>query len=137
MVGAGELNFENVNLDIKQWQEISEVENIKAFDVGIMPLSHTPWEEGKCGIKLIQYMACGLPVVGTPIGVNRDIIQHGVNGFQANNPDEWIEYLSILAEDPSLRQAMGEKGRAMVEANYCLAITAPKLGQLLKSCINY
>ena len=135
MIGAGKLNFENVELDIKEWQESSEVENIKTFDVGIMPLDNTIWEQGKCGIKLIQYMACGLPVVGTPIGVNREIIQHGINGFQATTADEWIEYLSILAENRDLRYVMGEKGREMVESNYCLEITAPKLCQLLKSCI--
>ena len=80
-------------------------------------------------------MGCGLPVVGTPIGVNREIIQHGINGFQATTADEWIEYLSILAENRDLRYVMGEKGREMVESNYCLEITAPKLCQLLKSCI--
>jgi glycosyltransferase involved in cell wall biosynthesis len=100
-----------------------------------MPLDSTPWEEGKCGIKLIQYMACGLPVVGTPIGVNQEIIAHGVNGFQANNLNEWTEYLSRFASDPQLCAEMGAKGRAMVESKYCLQVTAPKMAQLLRACI--
>jgi glycosyltransferase involved in cell wall biosynthesis len=135
MIGAGNLNFEGVKLNIKEWKESSEVENLKDFNVGIMPLDNNIWERGKCGIKLIQYMACGLPVVGTPIGVNREIIKHGINGFQATSANEWIEYLSMLAENRDLRYVMGENGRKMVESNYCLGITAPKLCQLLNSCI--
>ncbi len=135
MVGSGMLTIEDVKLTIKDWNENSEVEDIKTFDVGIMPLDYTPWEEGKCGIKLIQYMACALPVVGTPVGVNQEIIQHGVNGFCADTPDEWTEYLSKLAEDPNLRMEMGAKGRLMVESSYSLQVTAPKLANLLKSCI--
>jgi glycosyltransferase involved in cell wall biosynthesis len=135
LVGAGRLALGDLDLAIKDWRESSEVEDIKSFDVGIMPLDNTPWEEGKCGIKLIQYMACALPVVGTPIGVNQEIITHGVNGFQANNQDEWTEYLSKLANDPHLCNVMGAEGRAMVESKYCLQVTAPKLSQLLKGCI--
>jgi glycosyltransferase involved in cell wall biosynthesis len=134
-VGAGKLKLENLDLNVKKWQESSEVENIQSFDVGIMPLANTPWEQGKCGIKLIQYMACALPVVGTPIGVNQEIVQHGVNGFQANSLDEWIDYLSKLATDPYLCKVMGAKGREMVEAKYCLQVTAPRMAQLLRSCI--
>jgi glycosyltransferase involved in cell wall biosynthesis len=135
LVGAGHLTLGNLELAIRDWREQSEVEDIKSFDVGIMPLDSTPWEEGKCGIKLIQYMACGLPVVGTPIGVNQEIIAHGVNGFQANSLAEWTEYLSKLANDPRLCEQMGAKGRAMVESKYCLQVTAPKLAQLLRGDI--
>jgi glycosyltransferase involved in cell wall biosynthesis len=135
LVGAGNLQMGNVDLDIRKWEESAEVEDIKTFDVGIMPLVNTPWEEGKCGIKLIQYMACGLPVVGTPIGVNQEIINHGVNGFHANNLDEWTEYLSKLAENQQLRHQMGAEGRLMVESKYSLQLAAPKLSELLKSCI--
>jgi glycosyltransferase involved in cell wall biosynthesis len=134
-VGAGNFKLDNLDLTVKKWQESSEVEDIKTFDVGIMPLNNTPWERGKCGIKLIQYMACALPVVGTPIGVNQDIIQHGVNGFQANTLDEWVDYLSKLATDPHLCKIMGAKGREMVESSYCLQVMAPRMSQLLRSCI--
>jgi glycosyltransferase involved in cell wall biosynthesis len=134
-VGAGNLKLDNLDLNIKKWQESTEVEDIQSFDVGIMPLNNTPWEQGKCGIKLIQYMACALPVVGTPIGVNQEIVQHGVNGFQANDLDEWIDYLSKLATDPHLCEVMGAKGREMVESKYCLQVTAPRMAQLLRACI--
>ena len=135
LVGSGNITLGNIDLTVKNWLENSEVEDIKAFDVGIMPLDNTPWERGKCGIKLIQYMACGVPVVGTPIGVNQEIIQHGVNGFCADSLDEWTEYLSRLAQDPQLRGAMGAEGRVMVESSYCLQVTAPKVARLLRSCI--
>ena len=135
LVGAGRFTLGDLDLTIKDWREQSEVEDIKSFDVGIMPLDSTPWEEGKCGIKLIQYMACALPVVGTPIGVNQEIIDHGVNGFQANSLAEWTEYLSKLANNSRLCIQMGAEGRAMVEAKYCLQVTAPKLAQLLRGCI--
>lgn len=135
VVGAGNINLGKIDLTIKDWYENSEVEDIKTFDAGIMPLRDTPWDRGKCGIKLIQYMACGLPVVGTPIGVNQDIIQHGINGFQATSLDEWNDYLSTLANDPELCRAMGAKGREMVESSYCLQVTAPRMAQLLRSSI--
>jgi glycosyltransferase involved in cell wall biosynthesis len=135
LIGAGNFQLEGISLTLKNWNEESEVEDLKILDVGIMPLDNNLWEQGKCGIKLIQYMACGLPVVGTPIGVNKDIIQHGFNGFHANSPDDWVKYLSILAEDPQLRSVMGKRGRSMVESTYCLHLTAPKLAQLLRSCL--
>jgi glycosyltransferase involved in cell wall biosynthesis len=134
-VGAGNLTLDRLNLKIEKWQENTEVEHIQGFDVGIMPLDNTPWEQGKCGIKLIQYMACAVPVIGTPIGVNQEIVQHGVNGFQATEPDEWIDYLSKLAADPHLCREMGAKGREMVESKYCLQVTAPIVSELLRSCI--
>jgi glycosyltransferase involved in cell wall biosynthesis len=135
LVGAGNLEIDNIDLTIKKWSENSEVKDIKTFDVGIMPLDNTPWEMGKCGIKLIQYMACSLPVVGTPVGVNQEIIHHGANGFYASNLDEWTEALLTLANDPQLCSQMGVKGREIVESEYCLQVTAPKLAQLLRSCI--
>lgn len=135
LIGAGNLEIDNIDLTIKKWSENSEVKDIKTFDVGIMPLHNTPWEMGKCGIKLIQYMACSLPVVGTPVGVNQEIIHHGVNGFYASNLDEWTEALLTLANDPQLCSQMGVKGREIVESEYCLQVTAPKLAQLLRSCI--
>lgn len=115
------------------WTESSEVASIQGFDVGIMPLVDGPFERGKCGYKLIQYMACGLPVVASPVGVNAQIVEHGVNGFLASTPQEWEDALTTLLTDSTLRQRMGQAGRHKVEQEYCLQVTGPKLANLLHS----
>lgn len=117
------------------WSESSEVASIKGFDVGIMPLVDGPFERGKCGYKLIQYMACGLPVVASPVGVNAEIVEHGVNGFLANTPQEWEYALTTLLTDAALRQRMGQAGRRKVEEHYSLQVTGPRLADLLKNAI--
>lgn len=115
------------------WSEESEVENVASFDIGIMPLSDGLFERGKCGYKLIQYMACGLPVVASPVGVNSEIVEHGVNGFLAETPEEWEIALRALLSDPELRKRMGKAGREKVEQLYSLQVTGPRLAALLKS----
>jgi glycosyltransferase involved in cell wall biosynthesis len=98
-----------------------------------MPLPDNPWERGKCGFKLIQYMACGLPVIASPVGVNSEIVEHGVNGFLAETQEEWEAALRTLIADSDLRQQMGKAGREKVEREYSLQVTGPKLVALLKS----
>lgn len=115
------------------WTESSEVASIQRFDVGIMPLVDGPFERGKCGYKLIQYMACGLPVVASPVGVNSQIVEHGVNGFLAITQQEWEDALTTLLTDSDLRERMGRAGRHKVEQEYCLQVTGPRLANLLHS----
>src|SRR5207302_11438733 len=98
-----------------------------------MPLPDDPPERGKCGYKLIQYMACGRPVIASPVGANREIVEHGVNGFLADTPGEWINALQSLRRDPALRTRMGHAGRKKVERVYSLQVTAPRLADLLLS----
>lgn len=114
------------------WHEHTEVEEIGKFDIGVMPLPDEPWEKGKCGYKLIQCMACSKPVVASPVGMNVDVVQQGVNGYLARTEHEWFEAISALLAEPALRQEMGRKGRAMVEEKYCVQVTAPRLARLLK-----
>ena len=114
-----------------KWTEESEVDSICQFDIGIMPLEDGPFERGKCGYKLIQYMACGIPVVASPVGVNTSIVEHGVNGFLASSTAEWESALGQLAENHTLRQQMGNAGRHKVEQQFCLQVTAPHLAKLL------
>lgn len=122
-------------MDAVLWSEHTEVTSIRRFDVGIMPLLDGPFERGKCGYKLIQYMACGLPVVASPVGVNRKIVEHGVNGFLAETPEQWTTALRTLLADPALRQQMGREGRQKVEKAYCLDVTAPRLVALLRAAV--
>uniref|UniRef100_UPI00356A49D7 glycosyltransferase family 4 protein n=1 Tax=Desulfosarcina sp. TaxID=2027861 RepID=UPI00356A49D7 len=100
------------------WSEDTEVESVKSFDLGIMPLPNTPWAKGKCGYKLIQYMACGLPVVASKVGANIDIVEPGKNGFLVSTPQEWAGAIERIVTDDKLRKRMGEHGRRRVEQFY-------------------
>ena len=131
-IGSGPLALPEVSIDVKPWSEKTEVRDIQEFDVGIMPLSDDSFNHGKCGLKLIQYMACSRPVVGTPLGVNQTIIVHGANGFQADTADAWFEALQTLRTDADLRNQMGKAGRKIVEEKYSFSGAAPKLALLLR-----
>jgi hypothetical protein len=113
------------------WTEQTEAASIASFDIGIMPLLDGAFERGKCGYKLIQYMACGLPVVASPVGVNRQIVEHGVNGFLAETPEQWEQALQTLLADAGLRQRMGQAGRLKVEQHYCIQANVSWLAKLL------
>lgn len=136
LIGAGDIDLDGLPIEVKEWTESTEVIDIQGIDVGIMPLPDNHWERGKCGYKLIQYMACRKPVVASPVGVNRDIVQEGVNGFLAESDDEWVSALKKLMNDLSLRQKMGAASRKIVEEHYCLQVTAPKLSSLLHSVVD-
>ena len=134
-VGADYDSLAKTPIEVTPWSEQSEVEAILGFDVGIMPLPDSPWERGKCGYKLIQYMACGLPVVASPVGVNSEIVTHGENGFLANCLQKWEKYLSRLISTVEFRKNMGKKGRERVEQQYCLQVQAPRLESFLKQTV--
>jgi glycosyltransferase involved in cell wall biosynthesis len=118
LVGSGPIALAGVRTSVLPWSEAQEAALIGRFDIGIMPLAHDPWSEGKCAYKLIQYMAAGVPVVASPVGMNRTVVHHGVNGFLADTPDEWRSALLTLRADPALRRQMGRAGRRLVEAEF-------------------
>lgn len=132
LVGSGPVDLPGVPLEVIPWREETEVDEIRRFDIGIMPLPDEPWARGKCGFKLIQYMACGLPVVASPVGVNCQIVEPGGNGFLAATEDEWVNGLTTLLADAALRESMGHAGRLKVEQRYCLQKTGPELAALLQ-----
>jgi glycosyltransferase involved in cell wall biosynthesis len=134
-VGANSRHLAGSPIEIRPWSEDSEVAEIQQIDIGIMPLPDEAWERGKCGYKLIQYMACGKPVVASPVGVNSVIVQHGINGFLASNEQEWVQAFELLCSDPLLRQSFGRAGRARVEQEYSLDVMAPKLEEILSSAV--
>jgi glycosyltransferase involved in cell wall biosynthesis len=117
----------------KTWRLEDENEDLISFDVGLMPLDDDPWSKGKCGLKIIQYLSVGVPVVCTPVGINRDIVNHGQNGFWATTPEEWVNQLSALIQDRGLRQKMGLQGIATVEDGYSLTVTSGKFLKVLES----
>lgn len=102
------------------WTEEGEVEAILQMDIGIMPLPDDEWERGKCAYKLIQYMACGLPVVASPVGMNNEVVWHGENGFLASDTKEWKKALLTLIQDAALRKKMGENGFELVQERFTL-----------------
>lgn len=124
LIVNGELRIKNEELgskvDIKHivWTEEGEVEAIRKMDIGIMPLPNDPWERGKCAYKLIQYMACGLPVVASAVGMNLEVVRHGENGFLAGTEEEWIQALKTLILDAALRKRMGEKGLELMKERF-------------------
>lgn len=134
LVGSGEKAFGDFPVEIKQWSEETEVAEIQNFDLGIMPLLDGPGERGKCGYKLIQYMACAKPVVASPVAVNRDIVEHNKNGYLASSTEEWVEAFRRLSQE-NLRQRMGTAGRKKVENEYALQVSAPHLAELLNSSL--
>lgn len=132
-IGAGDLHLDITRHQSHHWSKEKEIDNIKTFDVGLMPLRDDSWSRGKCGFKLIQYMACGLPGVASPIGVNRDIIEHGDTGFLATTDDEWIKAFSALASEPAMLSTMGQQGYQRVKQRFCVDVTLPQLMQALEA----
>ena len=133
LIGSGPIELPGVPMEVLPWDEATEVSNMQQFDVGIMPLPDEPWALGKCGFKLIQYMACSLPVVASPVGVNREIVEPGVNGYLAATPADWTQSLTALLKDADLRRRMGQAGRKKVELEYSLQVTGQKLARLIES----
>ena len=131
-MGALQRDLDKIPGKLIPWNAEMETEELTRFDVGIMPLPDTPWERGKCGFKLIQYMAAGLPVISSPVGVNSEIVEHGESGFLARNTKEWVDCFEILRQDPDLRRKMGAKGRERVIEKYSLDVVSPRLVKILK-----
>ena len=115
----------------KKWSSEEEVADLQGLDIGLMPLVDDPWSWGKCGLKIIQYQGVGVPVVCTPVGINKDLVEDGTNGFWAMTPEEWEEKLSLLIENPGLREQMGREGRRRVLQDYAYQACAPRLFSIL------
>lgn len=122
-----------LKVDNQVWTLESEIQHLRSFHIGVSPLTDDEWTRGKCGFRALQYMAVGIPAVVSPVGVNRDIVNDGVNGFLAESEDEWFAKLSQLIENRELRRRFGQRGRSIVERDYSLSATLPKLAAALKS----
>jgi glycosyltransferase involved in cell wall biosynthesis len=131
-VGGRPAPMTDVPLEVREWSEEGEFADMMEFNAGVMPLPDSPWERGKCGHKLVKYMACGRAVVASPVGVNVEMVEPGVNGFLASGDRAWSDALRALRADPRARAAMGAAGRRLVEDHYSLAVTAPRLARILE-----
>ncbi len=122
-----DINLEGVKVRHVPWQKETEVDQLRQLDVGIMSLfAAEDWDRYKCGLKLIQYMAAGIPAVATPVGVNASIIDHGRNGFLAESDDDWATHLRTLASDLALRQSIGNAARETAAAKYSIEANYPR-----------
>jgi Glycosyl transferases group 1 len=117
------------------WSLADEVANLSGFDIGLMPLDDDPWTRGKCGYKALQYMAAGIPVVCSPVGMNVEIVQEGETGLLAGDLSTWEKQLSRLIESPELRRRLGAAGRHLALRQYSLGAMAPRLADLLWSTV--
>jgi glycosyltransferase involved in cell wall biosynthesis len=114
------LELEGVRIENERWQLEREHRNLSTFTIGLMPLTDTLWTRGKCGYKILQYMAAGIPVIASAVGANKDIISHGENGFLARTLEDWVNNITRLADDSKLCQTFGRRGRELVEKRYSL-----------------
>jgi glycosyltransferase involved in cell wall biosynthesis len=131
-IGAGsEFPANGLNTELPAWSQQTEAELLAESDIGIMPLPDTPFTRGKCGLKLIQYMAAHLPVVASPVGANCEIVADGENGFLANGNEDWFAKLSVLIENPELRRKFGATGRKRVAQDYSLESSFAKWTDIL------
>ena len=135
-IGANPKNLEGTPIKVEHWSEETEVSSIREFDIGIMPLFDSPWERGKCGYKLIQYMACGIPVIASAVGVNNQIVKENKNGFLIKNFSDWECMLSTLLQNEGLRHRMGKKGREQVESWYSIQSQAPRIVNFINEIFN-
>jgi glycosyltransferase involved in cell wall biosynthesis len=122
------------------WSLESETASVRSFDIAIMPLADDVSGRGKCSFKAIQCMAHGIPAVVSPVGMNIEVVQHGLNGFLATTAEEWVEHLSSLVDDAGLRSRLGAAARKTIVRSYSYAralpaIRAAMMGQPLESTL--
>jgi glycosyltransferase involved in cell wall biosynthesis len=119
----GQTQYSNQHIEVESipWNADTEVDDLNSFDIGMMPLPDDEWARGKCGLKALSYMACGIPAIMSAVGVNNEIISHGNNGYLAENESEWYYLLCSLIEDKATRTAIGHKGRETVIDRYSVS----------------
>jgi glycosyltransferase involved in cell wall biosynthesis len=127
VVSSREWNFPGLQVINREWRLEDEVADLQTFDIGLMPLdANVPRLRGKCGFKIIEYMATGSPPVASSVGVNTEIIEHGVNGFLVSDSSEWGLYLEMLVKDPDLRYRMGDVARRRIVESYSVSSVLPR-----------
>jgi glycosyltransferase involved in cell wall biosynthesis len=120
LIGGQPFNIPGLKIVTESWSEDTEAHSLLQLDIGIMPIPDDEWGRGKCGLKILQYMASGLPVVASAVGANLDIVLHGETGYLARTQEQWWQYLLILASNHVARRTLGEAGRERVREAYSL-----------------
>ncbi|WP_312351330.1 glycosyltransferase family 4 protein [Empedobacter sp.] len=130
---GGDVRFssEEIKVEYISWSAKIENKELSEATLGIMPLNDSYWEKGKCGFKLIQYMASGIPVVCSDLPANKEIVQEGINGFVVKSEKEWIDKLIFLLQNNNTKE-MGLSGRKRIESNYSYQIWGDKYAEIIK-----
>jgi len=127
-------DLQNMRVEKHQWHKHTEVSDLITSDIGLAPLPDDRFTRGKCGFKILQYAAAGLPVVASPVGVNAEYVRDGVTGFHATNTSQWIDKISQLIENPELRKRMGQEGYVQVQ-RFDLSTVGNQLCKLVERCL--
>lgn len=118
--------FELASLEFVKWSKQTEIDDLLKMHVGLMPLKDDEWAKGKCGFKALQYMALGIPAIVSPVGVNTQIVDHGVNGFICDEQEEWLQTLRKILSDPEQLSSMSSSARSKIENNYSVRSNTPQ-----------
>lgn len=134
LIGAkDDFKIEGVNITKYQWSIDKENDYLNLMDIGIMPLTNDIYSEGKGGFKILQYMSVGIPSVVSPIGINNEIIESGVNGYLATSCEDWIKKLGLLISNDKLRAQMGQQARKKVVEKYSVKVNSKKFIEAIES----
>lgn len=136
VIGVPDFEMEGIETVGVPWSEESEVTQLRTCDIGIMPLPDAPWERGKSALKLIQYLAAGIPAVASPVGANCDVVEDGKNGLLAGTDEAWTEKMALLISDPAFGKHLAEDGRRTVELRYSVQANAPRWVEVLRRAAN-
>ncbi|RJR49553.1 MAG: glycosyltransferase family 1 protein [Desulfobacteraceae bacterium] len=129
VIGCDDYAIDGLEVERREWNALSEAQDIRSFDVGIMPLPDDAWTRGKCGMKALLYMSLGVPTIVSPVGMNSEIIKDGENGFLAVSDEEWVEKILAIVADVGLRKKFARAGRSTVEEHYS---TRSQIGRLIE-----
>lgn len=136
LIGVGADQLLDITATRVNWSEAAEENHLPKLSVGLCPLEDTPWNRGKSGYKIIQYMAAGMPSLVSPVGIAERLVSHGETGFHCKNPDDWYAYLSQLHRDTELRATMGQNAAIIAKKKYDTASAATALHSIFETCVN-
>jgi glycosyltransferase involved in cell wall biosynthesis len=135
VIADAPLEVSGLTVENVAWASQTEAHLLAESDIGIAPLPDTLYARGKCGFKVLQYMAAGLPVVASPVGVNADYVEDGRTGFRAERVEEWVEAVRRLGADAALRERMGRAGRERVRREFDFAVLGPRVCDLIEEAL--
>jgi glycosyltransferase involved in cell wall biosynthesis len=128
-------DFKKIDCNWQTWSSEKEVEITSQIDIGIMPIPDDNWSKGKCAAKALQYMALGIPAVCSDVGANKDVIDHGVNGFLAETKDDWLKYLGVLINNANIREKFGIQARETVVTKYSMKKCAELFAEVVRRTV--